>query len=46
MNFAEIEINDNKFYTKTRGADLSNQILRVLHTKPPKNVIPYKELTI
>jgi hypothetical protein len=46
MNFAEVEIEQNKFFIKTKATDLSSKILRILRIKPPKNVIPVEEFTL
>jgi transposase len=46
MNFAEVEIENNKFFIKTKGTELSNRILRILHIRPPKNVTSAEELSI
>jgi len=46
MNFAEVEIEQKRFFIKTKGTDLSSKILRVLRIKPLKNVIPVEEFTL
>lgn len=46
MNFVEMEIEQKKFYVKTKGTELGNQILQVLRIKPPKNVTPMEELIL
>jgi len=46
MNFAEVEIEQKKFFIKTKGTDLSSKILRILRISPPKNVIPAEEFTL
>ncbi|NPV43798.1 MAG: IS1634 family transposase [Firmicutes bacterium] len=46
MNFAEVEIEQKKFFIKTKATDLSSKILRILRIKPPKNVIPVEEFTL
>jgi transposase len=46
MNFAEVEIEQKRFFIKTKGTDLSSKILRALRIKPPKNVIPVEEFTL
>ena len=43
MNFAEVELNEEKFYIKTKANELSNKILKVLSIKPFKNIIPSNE---
>ena len=39
MNFAKVEIDGRAYYIKTKGADLSKKILRLLRMKQPNNVI-------
>lgn len=46
MNFAEVEIEQKRFFIKTKGTDLSSKILRILRIKPLKNVIPVEEFTL
>lgn len=43
MNFARVEIDKREYLIKTKGTDLSNKILRLLHIKPPPNVSPADE---
>lgn len=43
LNFAEIEIDKNKYYIKTKGTELSSKILRKLKINPPKNIMKAKE---
>ncbi len=45
MNFAEVEIEQKKFFIKTNLNSLGNKILRLLRIKPPKNVTPTTELS-
>ncbi|QSQ08926.1 hypothetical protein H0A61_01279 [Koleobacter methoxysyntrophicus] len=46
MNFAEVEIEQKRFFIKTKATDLSSKILRILRIKPLKNVIPVEEFTL
>lgn len=46
LAFVEMEIDQKKFYIKTKGTELSNKILRTLRIKPPKNVTPAEELVM
>ncbi len=46
MAFVEMEIEQKKFYVKTKGTELSNKILRALWIKLPKNVTPAEELVL
>jgi transposase len=46
MNFAELEIEQKKFYIKTKSTKLGNKILRLLRIKPPKNVTPAEDLSL
>ncbi|TYB85725.1 MAG: IS1634 family transposase, partial [Kosmotoga sp.] len=39
LNFAEIEIEDEPYYVKTKAPSLSNKILRSLRIASPKNVV-------
>jgi len=39
LEFAEVELNNNKYYIKTKGTDLSNKILKSMHIQPFKNVL-------
>jgi len=39
MEFAEVELNGEKYYIKTKGNELSNKILKAMHIKPPNNVL-------
>lgn len=39
MNFAKVKIDNKHYYIKTKGAELSNKILRLLRMKQPNNVI-------
>ena len=43
MNFAEVKLEEEKFYIKTKVNELSNKILKVLSIKPLKNIIPVLE---
>ena len=46
MNFAEVEIEEKKFFIKTKSTKLGNKILRMLRIKPPKNVTPAEDLSL
>jgi transposase len=46
MNFAEVKIEKSKFLIKTKFDSLGNKILRLLHIKSPKNLIPTSELSL
>lgn len=43
LNFAEVEVENRRFFLKTKGTELSNKILRMMQIKPPKNVTPAEE---
>lgn len=43
LNFAQVEIDSNKYYIKTKGTQLSNKILRKLKINPPKNIMAVEE---
>lgn len=46
LNFAEVEIENQKFLIKIKGTELSNKILKLLKIKPPKNITPKEELSL
>jgi len=46
LAFAEMEVEQKKFYVKTKSTELGNKILRALRIKPPKNVTPVEELVL
>lgn len=46
MNFAEVEIEQKKFFIKTRVTKLGNKILRLLRIRPPNNATPAEELSL
>lgn len=39
MQFAEVEIQDEKFLIKTKSEELASKILRQLKIQPPKNIV-------
>jgi len=43
MEFAEIEMQGQSYYIKTKGTELGNRILRVLHMQPPKTMLQINE---
>jgi transposase len=45
MQFAEIDLQGNKYLVKTKSEALASQILRLLKIQPPKNIIPAAEFT-
>ncbi|HOQ51962.1 MAG TPA: IS1634 family transposase, partial [Candidatus Atribacteria bacterium] len=46
LNFAEVEIENQKFLLKIKGTELSNKILKLFKIKPPKNITPKEELSL
>lgn len=46
MEFAEFNLQGRLFYIKTKGTELSNKILKVLHMQPPKGMFPTEEFQI
>lgn len=46
MCFTKVEIDQNTFYIKTKGTELSNSIFRALRIKQPKNITPAEELSL
>ena len=46
LEFAEVELNNNKYYIKTKGTDLSNKILKTMHIQPFKNVLTPDEFDV
>jgi transposase len=45
LEFAEIELKGMKYYIKTKGTELSNKILKVMHIQPPKTVLAVEEFS-
>lgn len=43
MEFAEFELQGLPYYIKTKGAELSNKILKTLHMQPPKTMLQVDE---
>jgi len=46
LEFAEVELNNNRYYIKTKGTDLSNKILKTMHIQPLKNVLSPDEFDV
>ncbi len=46
LNFAEVEMENQKFLLKIKGTELSNKILKLLKIKPPKNITSKEELSL
>lgn len=46
LNFAEVEMENQKFLIKIKGTELSNKILKLLKIKSPKNITPKEELSL
>ena len=46
MTFTKVQLDNNVFYIKNKGTELSNPILRALNMKPPKNLLAEEELKL
>ncbi len=46
MCFTKVDIEENTFYLKMKGTDLSSKIWRLLKLKHPKNITPAEELVL
>jgi len=46
LEFAEVEMNNNRYYIKTKGTDLSNKILKTMHIQTLKNVLTPDEFDV
>lgn len=46
LNFAELEIEQKRYYVKTKATELARKILRLMRIKAPKNIILADEFTL
>ncbi len=46
MCFTKVDFDQDTYYIKTKGTELSSKILRALRMKPPKNITPAKEMIL
>ncbi len=45
LNFAEVEVEGQRFLIKTQSSDLSKKILRAMHIASPKNITPVEQFS-
>jgi len=46
LQLAQIELEEKKYFIKTKGTELSTKVLRTLKIQPPRNVTPVEKLLL